>query len=86
MMRLEHTSGRGSSPPSSGSATPRATPSPRGPSPVVVGDDGRQSAHANPVAHEVNVLAQELLEPAVMRQRALLSPPCTQGIGKGRPV
>lgn len=53
---------------------PRGSPSPRGPSPVVVGDDGRQRAHTDPVAHEVNVLAQELLESATTGQRALLLP------------
>lgn len=64
----------GVQPPSSGSATLRARLRPRGRSPVVVGDDGCQGAHTDPVAHEVHMLAQELLEPATTGQRALLSP------------
>lgn len=83
MMRLDMRLAGAPAPQVPAAPPPRATPSPRGPSPVMVGDDGRQSAHANPVAHEVNVLAQELLEPATMRQRALLLPTRTQGVSKG---
>lgn len=48
----------------------------------MVGDDGRQRAHADPVAHEVNVLAQELLEPDNRRELCFYLT-CTQESAKG---
>lgn len=36
--------------------------------PVVVGDDGCEGTHADPVAHQVDVLAEELFTPAAQNR------------------
>lgn len=41
--------------------------------PVVVGDDGCEGAHADPVTHQVDVFAQEVLTPAARTET--ITPP-----------
>lgn len=36
--------------------------------PVMVGDDGCEGTHADPVTHQVNVFAEELFTPAAQKR------------------